>query len=67
MGTVTYTLMLDDAGGVRSDLTVARLGEQLFQVGANGPLDVDHLRREAPVDGSVTVRDVTGGTCCVGV
>jgi glycine cleavage system aminomethyltransferase T len=65
VGTVTYALMLDDAGGVRSDLTVARLGPELFQVGANGPLDVDHLRREAP--SGVTVRDVTGGTCCVGV
>ena len=68
VGSVTYTLMLDDAGGVRSDLTVARLGEELFQVGANGPLDLDHLRREAlRCEAGVTVRDVTGGTCCVGV
>jgi glycine cleavage system aminomethyltransferase T len=67
VGSVTYTLALDDAGGVRSDLTVARLGEQLFQVGANGNLDLDHLRRELPADGSVQVRDVTGGTCCIGL
>ncbi|MGY1764374.1 FAD-dependent oxidoreductase [Geodermatophilus sp. SYSU D00779] len=67
VGSVTYTLALDDAGGVRSDLTVARLGEQLFQVGANGNLDLDHLRRQAPDDGSVQVRDVTGGTCCIGL
>ena len=72
VGSVTYTLALDDAGGVRSDLTVARLGEELFQVGANGPLDLEYLSREARrhrefADGSVTVRDVTGGTCCVGV
>jgi dimethylglycine oxidase len=71
VGSVTYTLALDDAGGVRSDLTVARLGEELFQVGANGPLDLDHLRRalrdRKTADRSVTVRDVTGGTCCVGV
>ncbi len=68
VGSVTYTLMLDDAGGVRSDLTVARLGEELFQVGANGPLDLEHLLpRGARRDGSVSVRDVTGGTCCVGV
>src|SRR3712207_8353183 len=32
VGSVTYTLALDEAGGIRSDLTVARLGEQLFQV-----------------------------------
>ena len=70
VGSVTYTLMLDEAGGIRSDLTVARLGAELFQVGANGTLDVDHLRREARRHGGtadVAVRDVTGGTCCVGV
>src|SRR5919112_1676551 len=67
VGSVTYTLALDEAGGIRSDLTVARLGEQLFQVGANGPLDLDHLLREAPADGTVQVRDTTGGTCCIGL
>jgi glycine cleavage system aminomethyltransferase T/glycine/D-amino acid oxidase-like deaminating enzyme len=67
VGSVTYTLALDPAGGVRSDLTVARLGEQLFQVGANGNPDLDLFRREAPDDGSVQVRDITGGTCCIGL
>ncbi|MFC4563954.1 FAD-dependent oxidoreductase [Nocardiopsis mangrovi] len=66
-GSVTYTLLLDDAGGVRSDLTVARLGETRFQVGANGPLDLDHLLRHAPDDGSVAIRDITAGTTCIGV
>ncbi|BBY50755.1 sarcosine dehydrogenase [Mycolicibacterium arabiense] len=65
-GSVTYTLMLDETGGIRSDLTVARLGDELFQVGANGPLDMDWIRRHLPSTG-VTVRDVTGATCCVGV
>jgi dimethylglycine oxidase len=64
---VTYTLLLDENGGIRSDLTVARLTPELFQVGANGPLDFDWLSRRLPADGSVTLRDVTGGTCCVGV
>jgi glycine cleavage system aminomethyltransferase T len=67
VGSVTYTLALDTAGGVRSDLTVARLSENAFQVGANGNLDLDYFRRQAPTDGSVTVRDITGGTCCIGV
>jgi len=67
VGSVTYTLALDTAGGVRSDLTVARLSENVFQVGANGNLDLDYLRRQAPADGSVTVRDITGGTCCIGL
>src|SRR4051812_11559518 len=67
VGSVTYTLALDEAGGGRRGLTIARLGEELFQVGANGNLDLDHLRRQAPDDGSVQVRDVTGGTCCIGL
>ncbi|MEV1171865.1 FAD-dependent oxidoreductase [Nonomuraea sp. NPDC049784] len=64
-GSVTYTLLLDVKGGIRSDLTVARLGEDVFQVGANGNLDLDWLTRHAP--GGVRVRDLTPGTCCVGV
>ncbi|BBZ30613.1 sarcosine dehydrogenase [Mycolicibacterium madagascariense] len=67
VGSVTYTLMLDESGGIRSDLTVARLAPDRFQVGANGPLDLDWITRHLPDDGSVTVRDVTGATCCVGV
>ncbi|WP_407685622.1 GcvT family protein [Mycobacterium sp. HUMS_1102779] len=67
VGSVTYTLMLDETGGIRSDLTVARLGETRFQVGANGPQDFDWLTRHLPDDGSVTLRDITGGTCGIGV
>jgi glycine cleavage system aminomethyltransferase T/glycine/D-amino acid oxidase-like deaminating enzyme len=67
VGAVTYTLALDEAGGVRSDLTVARLERDVFQVGANGNLDLEHLRSHLPDDGSVRVRDITGGTCCIGV
>ncbi len=67
VGSVTYTLMLDETGGIRSDLTVARLGTARFQVGANGPQDFDWLSRHLPQDGSVTLRDITGGTCCIGV
>ncbi|MEA5357963.1 FAD-dependent oxidoreductase [Amycolatopsis sp., V23-08] len=65
VGSVTYTLMLDSAGGVRSDVTVARLGPDLFQVGINGGIDVDHFLKHKP-DG-VQVRDTTGGTCCIGL
>ncbi|MEU5880637.1 FAD-dependent oxidoreductase [Spirillospora sp. NPDC047279] len=64
-GAVTYCLMLDEHGGVLSDVTVARLGGTEFVVGANSVLDADLLTRLAP--GDVVVRDVTAGTCCVGV
>ncbi|MBA3489556.1 MAG: FAD-dependent oxidoreductase [Longispora sp.] len=67
VGSVTYTLLLDESGAVRSDLTVARLAEDHFQVGANGPLDLDWFTRHLPADGSARVRDITGGTCCLGV
>ncbi|UQA96821.1 GcvT family protein [Streptomyces halobius] len=64
-GSVTYTLLLDRAGGVRSDLTVARLGTDRFQVGVNSAADLEWLADHAP--GGVDVRDITSGTCCVGV
>ncbi|MBA0052340.1 FAD-dependent oxidoreductase [Streptomyces sp. AJS327] len=64
-GAVTYTLLLDEEGGVRSDLTVARLGPRHFQVGANSPADLDWLSRHAPPE--VSVRDITSGTCGIGV
>ncbi|MFG1604041.1 FAD-dependent oxidoreductase [Actinoplanes sp. NPDC049265] len=65
VGTVVYTLLLDHAGGILSDITVARLGENRFQVGVNGMLDLHWLREHAP-DG-VAIRDITGGTCGLGV
>ncbi len=65
IGSVTYTLLLDETGGIRSDITVARLGEHDFQVAVNGPMDFDWLHRHLPDD--VTLRDITGGTCCIGV
>ena len=65
VGSVTYTLLLDAAGGVRSDLTVTRLGADRFQVGVNSPRDLDQLTRAAPP--GTTVRDVTGATCCLGL
>ncbi|MEU1728061.1 FAD-dependent oxidoreductase [Nonomuraea sp. NPDC005692] len=64
-GTVTYTLLLDAGGGIRSDVTAARLAEDRFQLGANGNLDLDWLTRHAPR--GVHIRDITPGTCCVGV
>lgn len=67
VGSVTYTLMLDSQAGIMSDITVARLGEEHFQVGCNGPRDVEWLRRHLPESGSVHVRDITSGVCCVGV
>ncbi|MGW6933669.1 GcvT family protein [Lentzea sp. NPDC054927] len=64
-GAVVYTLLLDEQGGVRSDLTIARLDATTFQVGANGNLDLEWLLKHAPDD--VHVKDITAGTCCIGL
>ncbi|KAK7417735.1 hypothetical protein QQX98_004391 [Neonectria punicea] len=72
-GVVSYTLLLDDQGGIRTDATVARLGTDLFHVSVTGAVDIAYLTREARVqtkttpDRFVQVRDMTGGTCCIGL
>ncbi|MEO6700909.1 MAG: FAD-dependent oxidoreductase [Jatrophihabitantaceae bacterium] len=67
VGSVTYCLLLDRDGGVRGDVTVARLAADRFQMGANSALDLDWLGRRLPPDGSVTLTDRTGGSCCIGL
>ena len=72
-GAVTYTLFLNEHGGVRSDLTVARVEDELFQVGVNGPVDTAYVSRAARIQNRQTptkwthVKDITGGTCCIGL
>lgn len=72
-GNVTRTLFLNDHGYIRSDVTVARLDGDLFQVGANGRIDLVYLARECRrqtqqnPSRSVQVRDITGGTCYIGL
>ncbi len=66
-GSVVYALMLDDGAHVLSDVTIARLGASRFQVGTNSPSDEAWMVRHVPRDGSVTIRDITGGTCCAGL
>ncbi|WP_010551539.1 GcvT family protein [Brachybacterium paraconglomeratum] len=72
-GAVSYTLLLDRAGGITSDITVAILGENDYQVGANGSIDLAYLAREARHQSQedptkwVEVRDITPGTCCIGL
>ncbi|MDQ3463874.1 MAG: FAD-dependent oxidoreductase [Actinomycetota bacterium] len=67
VGSVTYCLLLDERGRIRSDITVSRLGPDRYQVGANGNLDLDWFSRYLPSDHSVDVRDITAWTCCLGV
>jgi 4-methylaminobutanoate oxidase (formaldehyde-forming) len=70
VGRVTYTQMLNPRGGVECDFTVSQLEEQLFQIvtgTAFGVHDLSWIRRNAPRDGSVVVRDVTSAWTCYAV
>ncbi|MCA4133889.1 FAD-dependent oxidoreductase [Arthrobacter sp. M4] len=72
-GAVTYCLLLAPDGGIRSDVTVARLAEESFQLGVNSNVDFDYLRVEARKQSTanpsqwVHVADITGSTCCIGL
>ncbi|MDQ0851826.1 glycine cleavage system aminomethyltransferase T/glycine/D-amino acid oxidase-like deaminating enzyme [Arthrobacter sp. B3I9] len=72
-GAVTYCLLLEHDGGIRSDVTVARLAEEEFQLGVNSNVDFDYLRVEARKQSAadpaqwVHVSDITGSTCCIGL
>ncbi|MTB09250.1 MAG: FAD-dependent oxidoreductase [Actinobacteria bacterium] len=64
-GSVTYCLMLTKSAGILSDVTVTRLGENEFMIGANGAVDVARLQKVAP--DTVFVKDVTAGTVGLGL
>ena len=70
VGKVTYTQMLNNRGGIECDFTVARLGEELFQIvtgTAFGNHDREWIRKHLPDDGSAAVRDVTSAWACFGI
>ena len=67
IGAVTYSLMLDETGGILSDITVTRTGEEEYFIGANGPLDLDRLTRLLPDAGNISIDDITTSTCCLGL
>ncbi|MGH3087549.1 MAG: GcvT family protein [Rubrobacteraceae bacterium] len=69
-GTVTYTQMLNERGGIECDFTVTRLSEDRFRIvtgAAFGVHDMDWMRRHLPPDGSVSVRDATSKLACIGI
>ncbi|MGQ0670036.1 MAG: GcvT family protein [Actinomycetota bacterium] len=69
-GRVVYTSLLNEAGGVRADLTIMRLGANEFRVvtgGASGMVDKKWLTDHLPDDRSAQVHDATSAWCTVGV
>lgn len=70
IGKVTYTAMLTARGGIRCDVTITRLAADRFLLvtgGASGMHDLAWLRSHLPDDGSVMIRDVSSGQCCLGL
>ncbi len=70
VGSITYTQLLNDRGGVECDLTVTRLGEERFRLvtgTAFGRHDLSWLLQHAPDDGSVQILDVTSQLACLGI
>ncbi len=69
-GSLTYTQMLNEAGGIECDFTVTRLDDRRFRIitgTAFGMHDLSWIRDHAPADGSVEVEDVTSAYACVGL
>ena len=70
VGSVVYTQLLDPRGGIQADLTVTRLAADRYLIvtgTAFGNHDAAWLRQHLPDDGSVALRDVTGGLVCFGL
>jgi glycine cleavage system aminomethyltransferase T len=69
-GKVVYTQLLNVSAGIEADVTITRLGEQLFYfvTGSGfGRHDVTFLLQHAPTDGSVTIREVTAAHAVLNV
>ena len=62
VGSLTYTQFLNDHGGIESDLTIVRLGEEYFRVITGTSFassDLGWIQLHALEDGSVEVQDVS--------
>jgi glycine cleavage system aminomethyltransferase T/glycine/D-amino acid oxidase-like deaminating enzyme len=70
VGRVVYTPILAPGGGFKADLTIMRLGEELFRVvtgGAHGAADKKWFRDHLPADGTAQLSDVTTGWTTLGL
>jgi glycine cleavage system T protein len=70
IGRMSYTLMCTPGGGIKRDLTVARVAEDcywMFTGNATLPLELQWIRQHAPTDGSVTIRDLSHTYAALGL
>ncbi|MGD2057745.1 MAG: FAD-dependent oxidoreductase [Anaerolineales bacterium] len=70
VGKVVYTSMLTPQGGIKSDLTVTRMGENRYWVltgGGTGMIDLAWIRAHLPQDGSAVATDISSKYTSVGL
>ena len=70
VGKAVYTPWLYPNGGFKADLTIIRLAADKFRIitgGGDGARDKQWLRQHLPAGGSVTITDLTSGTCTIGL
>jgi sarcosine dehydrogenase len=69
-GSVTYTQLCNERGGVECDLTIARIDDERFFIvtgTAFGTHDFVWIRQFLPKDGSVVLRDITSSRAMLNV
>ncbi|MFM9075881.1 MAG: glycine cleavage T C-terminal barrel domain-containing protein, partial [Bacteroidota bacterium] len=69
-GSVTYTQLLNDKGGIECDVTITQTGDDAFRMISGTALhshDMSWLREHLPADGSVTLKDITAELTCFGI
>jgi 4-methylaminobutanoate oxidase (formaldehyde-forming) len=68
VGSITYTQMLNEKGGIECDLTVSRIGEDHFYL-VTGTAFIKHdlawIQRHLPKDHSISIIDVTSAKACI--
>jgi len=70
VGTVIYTQLCNDRGGIECDLTMTRTATDSFYVvtgSAFGAHDMGWVRSNSPDDGSVLIRDLTSARAVVNI
>ena len=69
-GRIVYTQLLNARGGIECDVTITQVDDETFQIVTGTAFaghDLAWLRRHAPRDGSVRLRDVTSAWTCFGL
>jgi glycine cleavage system aminomethyltransferase T/glycine/D-amino acid oxidase-like deaminating enzyme len=69
-GRVVYTQLLNEAGGIKADVTILRLSHDHFRIvdaGFAGPADRKWLEDHLPADGSAALADLTSAWTMIAI